>query len=354
MIEEAFYGFPGNGVHSAAYFDKDIINIPENKLILEAMNRHAGYDLVSKMFDKKERKLINDEKGRQIATVGGSVMNAIALEKLGIKRIGSYGLSLGSCSASGIECIDWKDKEQINKFIKAIAFRAETMYACVPKNDRYKGNKFMAAIENLKAWRLESICKNIRKDGKRGNIEIIRDPEIIQSVVVGNENLPYQNVLSGDIPAVEKAVHSIQRKYPNAEIIYLDNGGPWHNPDYMRPASEKVGERFKQVPFKKPKRKLYLPGFGGFVENPEDIGPALGKEISEKTAFYKDTIKIFKKGFKKFVDVGPHKVLKGFWEKIVEQIHLPSFSIFDRQKHIKKITREIPVVKENLEEKIKE
>jgi len=161
--------------------------------------------------------------------------------------------------------------------------------------------------------------------------------------------LPFQNVISGDTAAVEKVIHSIGRKYPEATITYLDNGGPWHNPNYMAPASVKVGENLKEVPFSKPKSKLYLPGAGGFVKDPEEIAPALGQEISDKTTFWQNTLDIVGSGIKTFIDAGPHKVMKGFLEKI------PNIKIFDRTKIFKKATREIPVVAEKkLEERIRE
>ncbi|MBD3361764.1 hypothetical protein GF358_03150 [Candidatus Woesearchaeota archaeon] len=342
-MQEAYFGFPGNGVHSSAYFEKNLMNRSENRIILEAMNRHAGYDIVRKMFDSKERKQIADEKGRQIATVGGSVMNASLLEKLGVRRIGSYGLSLGAWSAAAIECIDLDDEAQVDEFFRAVAFRSDAMSACVPVGNGYSDTKYMAAIENLRAWRIKSICRNVNRRGNRGLVEII-DKKTARLV---NENLPLQNVISGQPEAVEKVIRSIERKYPDAAVKILDTGGPWHNPDYMKPASEKVKEDLQQVPFSEPKNKLLLTSrTDDFVNDPEEIRSALGDEISLATRFYKDTIRLMQSGIRTFVDAGPNQILKRIWEKI------PNLNIIDRVKFVRKVTREIPI--QDLEKKIEE
>jgi [acyl-carrier-protein] S-malonyltransferase len=325
-MQEAYFVFPGNGVHSSAYFDRELIDTPENQKTLELINKHAGYDLVGMMLDKKDRKNINDEKGRQLATVGASVAIAREIERKGIRCVGRVGLSLGAYAAID-ELLD--DEE----LFYLVARRAEAMEKCVPASKEViDGYKYMAAIANLSRWRIKSICKNVIRRSDRGNVGI------------SNWNTPNQIVISGAVPAVEKAVHSVERKYPEAVVTYLSGaGGPWHNEHYMMPATGEVARVAEKLNFKKPQKTVvYLAGIKDFIKDPEQAGPTLAKEISTETCLWKDILDIFQKKCRTFIDVGPGRVIKGILSKI------PNITIIDKDKPSKKRQEK------NLEEKIKE
>jgi len=321
-MAEAFFVFPGNGVHSSAYYERQVIDTSENQYFLDLMNKHAGYDLAGLMLDKKGRKQIPDEKGRQLATVGASVLLARELEARGLECVGRSGLSLGANSATS-PCLEDE------ALLYLVAKRAEAMEKCVPVFEGQEDNSYMAVIANLSRWRIKSICRNVVRKGGRGHVDM------------ANWNIPNQIVISGAVPAVKKVINSIERKYPDAEYSFLPTGGPWHNGYYMGPASGEVAKVVKQLEFKKPRTNIYLSGLNGFVSNPEDAGSALSKEISSRTCFWKDIWRKFQSGYRTFIDVGPGRVMDGLLSKFPNITILKRSNILKENKKIKSLEQKV-------------
>ncbi|MEM4263935.1 MAG: hypothetical protein QW666_03530 [Candidatus Woesearchaeota archaeon] len=319
-MQEAYFGFPGNGVQNAIYFERKNIDIPENQWFLNEMNNVAQCDLVGKMFDKKKRKEITDEKEIQISIVGSSYLLANQLKKK-IKCQGTFGLSLGEITAATAA-------ESIEDPVAALYLareRAIAMSGCIPKKKivtidelcNPETGKYMAAVTGLSYRIVNKVCIHVSKKRKYG------------SVIAANENTPKQVVISGAEEAVERASKIIKRKWPNSQINSLNTSGPWHNPDYMIYGYTQYMRALDATKFSIPKTKLYLMSAQDFVSDPVEIKEHLGVQMLKPVRFWSGLINIIKAGYRKLVDVGSGGVLKKFFENTPEAVVLDKDAILN-------------------------
>lgn len=304
-MNEAYFGFPGNGVQSAIYFERQNIDTPKNKWFLDEINNAAQSDLVGKMFDKRKRKEIIDEREIQISIVGSSYLLFKELQKK-VNCQGTFGLSLGEITAATAA-------ESIVDPIEALYLareRATAMVGCIPTkkivtiDELCKGGtgKYMASVTGLSYRIINKVCIHVSKKRTYG------------SVIAANENTPKQTVISGSEEAVDRTARIIKRKWPKSQITSLNTSGPWHNPDYMIYAYTNFMRALDATKFSKPKTRLYLTSAQDFVSDPSEIKEHLGAQMLKPVRFWNSLLNIIKSGYRKLVDVGSGGVLKKFFE----------------------------------------
>lgn len=305
-MQEAYFGFPGNGVQSTIYFERKNIDTPENQWFLSEMNNVAGCDLVGKMFDKKKRKEITDEREIQISIVGSSYLLSNQLKKK-VMCQGTFGLSLGEITAATAA-------ESIADPVEALFLareRAAAMSGCVPEKkiitlDEICGEgtgKYMAAVNGLSYRIVNKICVHVYKERKYG------------SVIAANKNTPKQIVISGDEKAVERVSRIIKRKWHDSvQVNPLNTSGPWHNPDYMIYAYTKYMRALDATKFSAPKTQLRLTAAKGPVSDPVEIKEYLGMQLITPVNLWGRVMALIKEGYRKLIDVGSGAVMKKFFE----------------------------------------
>jgi [acyl-carrier-protein] S-malonyltransferase len=155
----------------------------------------------------------------------------------------------------------------------------------------------MAAIIGMADDVVEKVCKSV--DGV---------------VVAANYNCPGQLVISGAIPAVEKACEILKEKGAKRALL-LPVGGAFHSP-LMEPAREELASAIESTDFKQPLCPIYQNVATFAVVNTDDIRTNLIYQLTAPVKWTQSIKQMIKDGATEFIEVGPGKALQGLIKKI--------------------------------------
>ena len=123
---------------------------------------------------------------------------------------------------------------------------------------------------------------------------------------VANENAAKQVVLSGSIPAVERAEEAARSK--GAKAIRLKVAGAFHSP-LMRPALDPVLEALSRAKFKTPTMAIVPNVSGRITRESSALRDLLGRHIVSPVRWERSIRAIADAGVDTFVEAGPGDVL---------------------------------------------
>lgn len=155
----------------------------------------------------------------------------------------------------------------------------------------------MAAILGLEDDVVEEICGTI--DGV---------------VVPANYNCPGQLVISGAIPAVEKACEKLTEAGAKRAMI-LQVGGAFHSP-LMEPAREELAAAIEATQFNTPSCPVYQNVTAAAVSDPAEIKKNLVAQLTAPVRWTQTMNQMIADGAAEVVEVGPGKVLQGLFKKV--------------------------------------
>ena len=138
--------------------------------------------------------------------------------------------------------------------------------------------------------------------------------EVEGVVVAANYNCPGQLVISGAIPAVEKACEILKEKGAKRALV-LPVGGAFHSP-LMEPAREELAKAIEGTEFNKPRCPIYQNVSTFAVENTDDIKTNLIYQLTAPVKWTQSIQEMIKDGATEFIEVGPGKALQGLIKKI--------------------------------------
>jgi [acyl-carrier-protein] S-malonyltransferase len=123
---------------------------------------------------------------------------------------------------------------------------------------------------------------------------------------VANENAPKQIVLSGSIPAVERAEEAARSK--GAKAIRLRVAGAFHSP-LMRPAQGPLREAVSHARFHEPRMALVPNVSGRITREPSAIRDLLSRHVVSPVRWERSVRALVEVGIDTFVEAGPGDVL---------------------------------------------
>ena len=138
--------------------------------------------------------------------------------------------------------------------------------------------------------------------------------EINGVVVAANFNCPGQLVISGAIPAVEKACELLKEKGAKRALL-LPVGGAFHSP-LMEPAREELAKAIENTVFKTPICPIYQNVTASAVTNSDEIKKNLITQLTAPVRWTQSVQQMIADGTTEFVEVGPGNVLQGLVKKI--------------------------------------
>ena len=155
----------------------------------------------------------------------------------------------------------------------------------------------MAAIIGLDDVVVEGVCEKV--DGV---------------VVAANYNCPGQLVISGSIPAVEKACELLTAEGARRALI-LPVGGAFHSP-LMESARAELANAINSTEFKKPLCPVYQNVVAKAVTDPADIKVNLIAQLTSPVRWTQTMYSMISDGAEEVIEVGPGKVLQGLFKKV--------------------------------------
>lgn len=165
----------------------------------------------------------------------------------------------------------------------------------------------MAAILGLPDEKVEEICQTVAT-------------ETGEVVVAANFNCPGQVVISGSVKGVEVACVKLKEAGAKRAVV-LPVGGAFHSP-LMEPARSELQAAIEKTTFYQPSCHIYQNVVARAVFNQEEIRKNLVDQLTGPVRWTQTIQAMIADGAKKFIEVGPGKVLQGLVAKISKEVEV--------------------------------
>ena len=279
------YVFPGQGAQFIG-MGKDLYdNSNLAKELFEKANNILGFRITDIMFSGTDEEL-KQTKVTQPAIFLHSVILAKVLGD-DFKPEMVAGHSLGELSALvANNTLTFVDALTI------VSKRAKAMQkACEAEPST------MAAILSLEDKVVEDVCAGID-----------------DVVVAANYNCPGQLVISGSIPAIDKACEILLEKGAR-RALKLPVGGAFHSP-LMESAREELAKAIESTTFSTPTCPIYQNVVAKAVTSPDEIKANLVAQLTAPVFWTQTMTQMIADGCSSVTEVGPGKVLQGLFKKV--------------------------------------
>ena len=283
-------------------------------------NLYDKYDLVKKLFDRADEilghsisKLIlegpksdldNTENTQPaIFLVSYSIYEVIRMEnKISLEDAKYFaGHSLGEYSAlAASHSIDFDNA------IKLLKARGKAMQTAVPS-----GQGGMLAV-------LGTEINNIN--------EILEKNKNKYECFIANDNSNSQVVLSGSLKDLDLLIEDLNNN--SIKNIKLPVSAPFHC-KLMKPATEIMRNKIVETSFNNSKNLIVSNVTAQETKNSNEIKELLIKQIESPVKWRESVLYMIENGVKKFIEIGPGKVLSGLIKRIDRSTKLISINDVD-------------------------
>lgn len=280
--------FPGQGSQYVG-MAADLLSIDAAQRILEAADTILGFSLTRLMFgsedeDADEEALRQTEITQPALFVHSLAINAVLIENSVLPDVAA-GHSLGEYSAlTATGALSFEDG------LRTVRLRGELM---AQAGTRRPGS--MAAVLGADDEVVEAICS-----------AACTSTEVVQPA---NYNAPGQIVISGDVPAVDRAM-AIAPEHGVKRVVPLPVSGAFHSP-LMEFAREGLTTALENLTISKPSCPVYLNVTGDPTSDPDRIRKALLDQLTAPVLWSQTLLNMQRDGIDHYVEVGAGKVLAG-------------------------------------------
>ncbi|RIV21048.1 [acyl-carrier-protein] S-malonyltransferase [Alicyclobacillaceae bacterium I2511] len=221
------------------------------------------------------------------------------LEETGIRPQVVAGHSLGEYSALVVAGV-----LDFPAAVHLVYMRGRWMDEAVPA-----GQGGMTAVLGMEAAALEEVCRQASQG---------------DSVVeLANVNCPGQIVISGAMPAVQRA-GTLAKAAGAKRVIPLEVSGPFHS-SLMRPAAAKLSEALAKTDFHRTSMPIVTNVDAIPHVEPVQIRSTLEKQLYQPVLWEQDVHTMLEMGVEAFVEFGPGNILSGLIRKVDRRI--PAFHV---------------------------
>ena len=279
------YVFPGQGAQFSG-MGKDLYdNNSVAKEMFDKANEILGFDITKIMFSGTAEELKETKVTQPAIFLHSTILASCLGESFAPDMVAGH--SLGELSALvANKTLSFEDG------LKIVSKRAQAMQvACESQPST------MAAIIGLEDEVVENICEKV--DG---------------IVVAANYNCPGQLVISGAIPAVEKACELLTEAGARRALM-LPVGGAFHSP-LMESARAELADAINSTEFNIPVCPVYQNVVAKAVTDPAAIKLNLIAQLTSPVRWTQTMHSMISDGAEEVIEVGPGKVLQGLFKKV--------------------------------------
>ena len=279
------YVFPGQGAQFSG-MGKDLYdNSDIAKEMFSRANEILGFEITKIMFEGSDNELKETKVTQPAIFLHSTILATVLGESFKPDMVAGH--SLGEISSLVVNnALSFEDG------LRLVSKRALAMQAACEKEP-----STMAAILGLDDNVVEEICATV--DGV---------------VVAANYNCPGQLVISGSVPAVEKACE-VATESGARRALLLPVGGAFHSP-LMEPAREELAAAIEATEFKTPICPVYQNVVACAVTDPAEIKKNLVAQLTAPVRWTQTMHSMIADGAEEVIEVGPGKVLQGLFKKV--------------------------------------
>ena len=302
--------FPGQGSQSVGMAKGLYDNFKYVKELFELADETLNLPISNLIF-KGPKELLNHTENTQpaIFLVSYAIFKVIKNEtQFDIYKANCFaGHSLGEYSA--LAC-----SETINftETIKLLKIRGNAMQNAVPKNE---GGMVAILGEDI-----NTIHEILNKNKSKFNC------------FIANDNSVGQVVLSGKTEDLENLI--LELKNLKIKNIKLPVSAPFHCM-LMSPATHIMKEKLNDINFSTPKNMIVSNVTAKPSNDPVEIKNFLIDQIEKPVRWRESIINMIKLGNKKFIEIGPGKVLSGLVKRIDRNVELIQVNNIEDLKNLK-------------------
>ncbi len=290
------YVFPGQGSQFSG-MGKDMFDASsEARDLFAQANDILGFDISETMFEGTDDELKETKVTQPAIFLHSVILSRVLGESFRPEMVAGH--SLGEFSALvAAKSLNFEDG------LKLVSQRALAMQkACEAQPST------MAAILGLDDAVVEEACAKI--DG---------------IVVAANYNCPGQLVISGSVPAVEKAC-AVLTEAGARRALLLPVGGAFHSP-LMEPARAELEQAIRETTFAEPMCPVYQNVVAKGVNDSATIQKNLVAQLTAPVRWTQTMQQMIADGASEVIEVGPGKVLQGLFKKVDRQFPVSSGSM---------------------------
>lgn len=270
--------FPGQGSQYAGMADPWLDHL-EARTVLERSSEVLGYD-VAEAARSDER--LADTAVVQPALFACDLAAFRVLEGEGLRWNAAAGHSLGEFVA-----LVATGATDLGPTLVAVAERGRAMHEAGQANPGA-----MTALVGLSPDEAADICRV----AGRGDV-----------LMVANENSPKQTVLSGSVPAIERAEDLARSR--KCRVVRLKVAGAFHSP-LMRPALDRVRAAIARLDFRAPRFPVIPNASGRPTSQPSALRDLLSRHLVSPVKWERSMRAAGEElGVELFVEAGPGDVL---------------------------------------------
>lgn len=277
--------FPGQGSQYAGMADPWLSH-DAGRAVLDEASEALGWDVVEASRDEAQ---LADTAIVQPALYACGLAAYRVLDAEGVPFAMAAGHSLGEFTAlAAAEAVD------PHAMLETVIERGRTMHDAA---ERSPGA--MTALVGLSAEQAADVCR------VAGRGDVLR---------VANENSPKQTVLSGTVPAVERAEALARDR--GAKPIRLKVAGGFHS-SLMNPALPAVRTAISQLEFVRPRFPVVPNASGRPTDHPSALRDLLSRHLVSPVRWDRSMRAMADAGMELFVEAGPGDVLSKLAKRCV-------------------------------------
>ncbi len=259
---------------------------PAAKAILDEASGALGRDVVA---GAHEASALETTEFVQPALLACDVAAFRVLEAEGLPLVGVAGHSLGEFAA-----LVAADVVSLSDALDLVVVRGAAMQRA---GEERPGT--MTALLGVGPEDAATLCDDVRGD---------------DVLVVANENSPAQSVISGSVPAIERA--EVLAKERKVRAVRLHVAGAFHSP-LMEPARAAIDERIDAIAFSPPRFPIAENVAGALVSEPEELRSLLKRHVVSPVRWASSVRALADAGATSFLEAGPGDVLTKLMKRIV-------------------------------------
>jgi len=289
MNISGYFLFPGQGAQVVGMAQDCVKAGGYAKSLFEEADEVLNFSLSKLVFSGTEEELAKTENCQPALLVASLALFETLRERCNVEITGASGLSLGEYTALvALGALDFADA------VRLVRLRGQLMEKATAGRD-----SGMLSVIGLEDSVVEGICAEAAADGV---------------IVPANYNCPKQLVLSGEMPAIEKA-EALAKKAGAKMAVRLKVSGAFHSP-LMEPARKELAKALAEVPICDFSGKFINNADAKFLKEPEEIRESLARQLVSPVRWTQSMQLAAANGDKIFYECGPGKVCQGLMKRI--------------------------------------